>query len=226
MEFLSKIDRKFVDDLHKPNEIRPYAISIKREEPFLNFHLVSIKEEISNALLKLLLSSEDIPLQIGGWEFLLGRIKFENIPMMSFMRSPKRVVKFRVRFLTPTYFNIRDRKFDIRLPESIFLFPNIAKIWNQFAPHGCQLNENELYQWVSANVFPSSFELRTRRLNIGKKTTKSGCVGWANYLVIDHKNDYSNWLDILMRFAEFVNVGGNRTAACGVIKYKQMEIAE
>ena len=223
MEFLGAIDERFVAELHRPNEIRPYAIAIHRTPPFLNFQLVSLKEAISNAIIQRLLTAENIPISVNGWEFLIVRINIENIPMTNFMRDPQRLVKFQIRFLTPTYFNIRDRGFDIRLPESNFLFPNIAKIWNQHASPECQIDANEFYNWVSKQVFPSSYALQTKPVNIGKAQPKVGCVGWANYLVNDPESPYAHWIDILLKFAEYVNVGGNRTAGCGVIKYKPLE---
>jgi len=51
MNFLGTVDERFVAELHQPNEIRPYAIAIHRTQPFLNFDLVCLKEEISNAII-------------------------------------------------------------------------------------------------------------------------------------------------------------------------------
>ncbi len=53
-----------------------------------------------------------------------------------------------------------------------------------------------------------------------------GCVDWANYLNNDPTGVYAQWIDILLQFAEYMNVGGNRTAGCGVVKYKKLEIEE
>jgi len=223
MNFLGTVDDRFVAELHQPNKIRPYAIAIQRMPPFLNFHLVCLKEEISKAIIQRLMSAENIPLSVNGWEFLIVRINIENIPMTNFMRDPQKVVKFQIRFVTPTYFNIRDRNFDIRFPEPNFLFSNLAKIWNQYTSSECQVDANEFYNWVSKQVFVSSYAIRTRSVNIGKPQPKVGCVGWANYLINDPESPYAHWIDILLKFAAYVNVGGNRTAGCGVINYNPLE---
>ena len=60
-------------------------------------------------------------------------------------------------------------------------------------------------------------------MNIGKAQPKVGCVDWVNYLINDPESPYAHWIDILLKFAEYVNVGGNRTTGCGVIKYKPLE---
>jgi len=223
MTFLNSIDPKFVEELHAPNEIRPYAFSLKREKQLLNFHLISLKEDISSAILKAILNIETHTFMIVGREFHLGKINFETIPITSLMRNPLRIEKFRLRFLTPTYFNIRDRPFDIRFPEPTFLFSNLTKVWNRYAPIGCQVDESAFYEWVSRHVFVSSYDLQTRSISIGKGIPKVCCIGWVNYLIVKSEEKYSNWIDILLKFAEYVNLGGNRTAACGVVSYRPLE---
>jgi len=224
LDFLNTVDPKFVAELHQPNEIRPYAIAVTREPPFLNLRLVCLQEAISQAILQRLMKEENIPLLIAGWEFMMVRINFESIPLVNLMREPQQVVKFQLRFLMPTYFNIRDRPMDMRFPEPVFLFPNLAKVWNQYAAAECQVDEGEFYQWVSQHVSVSSYKLQTRPVKIDRQVKVFGCVGWARYLNNDPANMYANWVDILLRFAEYVNVGGNRTAGCGVIRYEVLEV--
>ena len=98
--------------------------------------------------------------------------------------------------------------------------------WNAYAPVGCQVDEGQFYEWISRHVFVSIYQLRTRSANIGKGIPKVGCVGWANYLVVKSDDAHSNWVDILLKFSEYVNVGGNRTAACGVVRYRPLETGE
>lgn len=223
LDFLNTVDPKFVAELHRPNEIRPYAIAVTREPPFLNLRLVCLQEAMSQAILQRLMKEENIPLLIAGWEFVMVRINIESIPLVNLMRDPQKVVKFQLRFLMPTYFNIRDRPIDMRFPESVFLFPNLAKVWNQYAAEECQVDDGEFYQWVSQHVSVSSYKLQTRPVKIDRQVKVFGCVGWAKYLNNDPANIYASWVDILLKFAEYVNVGGNRTAGCGVIRYSPLE---
>ena len=155
---------------------------------------------------------------------IMVRINIESISLVNLIREPQQVVKFRLRFLMSTQFNIRDRPMDMRFPEPVFLFPNLTKVWNQYAAEECQVDEGEFYRWVSQHVSVSSYKLQTRPVKIDRQVKVFGCVGWTRYLNNDPANVYVSWMDILLRFAEYVNVGGNRTAGCGVIKYRLLEI--
>lgn len=224
MDILAKIDSKFIEELHGSNQIRPYAISIKREDLEIRFELVILKEEISKAILDYILTVNELGIQINQNEYAIIKIDLETIKMESLIKNGRRISKFNLRFLTPTYFNIVGRDFDLRYPEPTFIFENLAHTWNEYAPGGCSIDSSGLYEWVKQNVFTSSYNLQTRRFPIGKDHPIIGCTGWATYLIKDPNNGYTIWLDTLLRFAEYANVGGNRTAACGVIRYEPLEI--
>lgn len=49
-----------------------------------------------------------------------------------------------------------------------------------------------------------------------KKVT--GFVGWVTYEAKDEESEWNNMTQALARFAEFANVGGNRTGGFGVVK--------
>jgi CRISPR-associated endoribonuclease Cas6 len=226
MGMLGKIDSKYIEELHKPNQIRPYAISIKNDAQEIRFELIILTEEFSKAIMDYILTLNEFAVNINQNEYILLKIDLETIKMETFIKQGQKISKFNLRFLTPTYFNIVGRDFDMRLPEPTFLFENIAHIWNQFAPGGSGIDFSGLYEWISKNVFISSYQLKTRAFPIGKETPVIGCTGWATYLVKDPENGYAIWLDALLRFAEYSNLGGNRTAACGVIRYEPLEVVK
>lgn len=226
MAMLAKIDSKYIEELHKPNQIRPYAISVKNDAQQIRFELIILTEDFSKAILDYILALNEFVINVNQSEYILLKIDLETVKMETLMKQGRKVSKFNLRFLTPTYFNIIGRNFDMRVPEPTFLFENIAHIWNKFAPEGCGIDFSGLYEWLSKNVFISSYNLKTRAFHIGKEAPVIGCTGWVTYLVKDPENGYALWLDILLQFAEYSNLGGNRTAACGVIKYEPLEIVK
>ncbi|MHA1380733.1 MAG: CRISPR system precrRNA processing endoribonuclease RAMP protein Cas6 [Candidatus Helarchaeota archaeon] len=226
MDMLSRVDPKFITELHEPNKMRPYAISIKRMNDSLLFIVNILKENISKAILDFIISTSNFELKVKNTEYILVKVDFETIKLENFIKNAKIPIKFQLKFLTPAYFNIIGRDFVLRFPEPTFLFENLARTWNAFAPAGCQVDFTELYEWISKQVFVSSYDLRTKPYNIGKKNPVVGCVGWVNYIIKNPEKGYSSWLDILLKFAEYANIGGNRTAACGVVVYRPLETLE
>jgi len=226
MNILSRIDSKFVNQLHESNKIRPYAISIKRKEDHLLFILKILKEQLSKTILNYIISTSNFELKIYNLDFILLKTDFESVKFENLIKNAKKIGKFRLNFLTPTYFNISGRDFVMRFPEPTFIFENLARVWNDFAPLGCKIDSSGFYDWIKKNIFVSSFDLRTKPYNIGKKDPVVGCIGWANYIIKNPNQSYSPWIDVLLKFAEYSNIGGNRTAACGIIRYNPLEILD
>ena len=54
---------------------------------------------------------------------------------------------------------------------------------------------------------------------MGRKKA-SGFVGWATYEFGDLESGWNKVTQVLARFAEYSNVGGNRTGGFGVTKHK------
>jgi len=126
--------------------------------------------------------------------------------------------KFRIVFLTPTYFSISKQVFPLRLPDPRYLLSNVSRIWNCFNKD-MQVDEEMLFEWVTNNISISGYELKTEAVNVSKGVPKIGFKGWTNYNINPKNSEYIKWVDILLQFAEFSNVGGSRTAGFGCVKY-------
>ena len=92
-------------------------------------------------------------------------------------------------------------------------------------------------------MYGSGYKIRSVQTYIGKPKAVAGCLGNVSYRVTKiNKNyykyflkelnreydyefvngDYSNncrWLEILCKLGEYTNVGANRTAGLGVLRY-------
>jgi len=154
-------------------------------------------------------------------EFVAKNVNVELIDFTNFSRSSNSVFKFKIKFLTPTYFQKRNSNTTIRFPSPVSLFTNLTHLWNSLTPNDYHIDFNDFYDWIDMNLFLTSYNLRTRTFDIGKDSRPVGFVGWATFINKDPENEFANWLDTLRRFGEYTNLGGNRTSGYGSMEYIQ-----
>ena len=246
MEWLREIKPELVHRLHEYQEIRPYSINCKIDKkiPKIDFILVSYNEVLSDALIEDLLSNEKVKLRIGEKNYFISNIKFEQLRLQIFIENSMPIKSFNINFITPTYFNTRMGDYPVRFPIPIILFSNLATLWNDFSNGESDIDKDIFLNWLNFHVYISAYnKMRTVIRNIGKSKPVVGGLGNVSYRVTKiNKNyykhhleelnrqyeykfinkDYSNncrWLEILCRFGEYTNVGANRTAGMGVIRY-------
>ncbi|MEM2082658.1 MAG: CRISPR system precrRNA processing endoribonuclease RAMP protein Cas6 [Candidatus Bathyarchaeia archaeon] len=65
----------------------------------------------------------------------------------------------------------------------------------------------------------SGYELATHRVLMGKKKAL-GFTGWASYEVRGGGDEWARLTWLMAKFAEYSNVGGNRTGGFGVVKFE------
>ncbi len=245
MEWLKNIKPELVHQLHEYEEIRPYSINCKIDKkiPKINFILVSYNEVLSDTLLEDLLSNEKVKLRIGEKNYFISRVKFERLNFRTFLEQAKPVKVFSLNFVKSAYFNTSMGDYPVRFPIPNLLFGNLVNIWNDILRSEAGIDRETFINWVNAHVYVSGHKMRTVRTDIGKPKPVVGFLGNASFKVTKiNKNyykhfliklnreydyefvneDYSNncrWLEILCRLGEYTNVGANRTAGMGVIRY-------
>ena len=133
--------------------------------------------------------------------------------------------------------------YPIRVPIPISLFGNLATLWNDISKEGSKIDQNNFLNWLNFHVYISGHKIKSVKRDIGKLKPIVGCFGNVSYQVTkinrnyykhflnelnrkyDYEfvnDDYSNncrWLEILCKLGEYTNVGANRTAGLGVIRY-------
>jgi CRISPR/Cas system endoribonuclease Cas6 (RAMP superfamily) len=75
----------------------------------------------------------------------------------------------------------------------------------------------EYREWLIKNVGVAEHELKTRLVYMGRKKA-TGFVGWTTY-EMKAKDEWNRVTCMLARFAEYSNVGGNKTGGFGVTKF-------
>ncbi|MGQ9461365.1 MAG: CRISPR system precrRNA processing endoribonuclease RAMP protein Cas6, partial [Candidatus Bathyarchaeaceae archaeon] len=180
-------------------------------------------------------------------KFSLNSIGLKGVNWNDFVESSRPVKKFDIVFLSPTYFRlppvlferyeaklkstIKREKASYRyypLPDPSLLVRSVAKLWKTFS--SVKLNLTGLISWVGAGgVAISGFSkgIRTFRLYEHKKAKKwiVGFIGRVGYSLPNDlfNENFAKDLDALLRFSQFSNVGGGRTAGLGMVEYVPLE---
>lgn len=245
MKWLNEIKPELVHQLHEYEKIRPYSINciIHKKPPKIDFIIVSFKTDLSITFLKDLISSENVKLKIGQKNYYLSHVKFKKIDIQTLVEESGCVKKFNISFPTSVYFNTKKGDYPVRFPIPILLFGNLVHIWNYINDTDFTLERNNFLDWINAHVYASGYKMKTAKREIGKPRPIIGGLGNVSYTVasinkiyykhyLDNLNkkydfefvrtDYlSNckWLEILCKLGQYTNVGGNRTAGMGVMRY-------
>ena len=215
---------------------------------FSSFGYSLFLPEISRALIEPIMQNGTVTLLKE--KISLSAIEIREIEWADFINSSKPVKKFDLIFMSPTYFRLpptlferyeakfkpgsRKEKASYRyypLPDPSLLLRSIAKIWKTFSP--VKLNLTGLVSWVGAGgVAISGFPqgIKTYRLYEHEKANKwiVGFTGRVGYSLPDdlYNEDFARNLDALLKFSQFSNVGGGRTAGLGMVEYMPLEYAK
>ncbi|MEJ2252443.1 MAG: CRISPR system precrRNA processing endoribonuclease RAMP protein Cas6 [Candidatus Lokiarchaeota archaeon] len=190
-----------------------------------------------------MLKSEKVKLRIGQKDYYISKINFERINIQTLIEQSQPVKGFNLNFATPIYFNTILGDYPVRFPIPELLFGNLTNIWNDITKPESEIDRDTFLSWINAHVYISGYKLKSVRRDIGKPKPVVGGLGNATYRVtkinknyyihyleeLNREYDYQfvnedyeancKWLEILCKMGEYTNVGGNRTAGMGVIRY-------
>jgi len=129
---------------------------------------------------------------------------------------------FRLSFRSPTYFASLGSVYHWMFPDAVKVFSGLMRCWNLFSD-GRRFGKEEYVayrEWLGKNVGVSEYELWTR-LAVMKRKKVTGFVGWVTYELKDLKSEWNKVTVMLAKFAEYANIGGNKTGGFGVVKTQQ-----
>jgi CRISPR-associated endoribonuclease Cas6 len=129
---------------------------------------------------------------------------------------------FRLSFRSPTYFASLGSVYHWMFPDAVKVFSGLMRCWNLFSD-GRRFGKEEYVayrEWLGKNVGVSEYELWTR-LAVMKRKKVTGFVGWVTYELKDLKSEWNKVTVMLAKFAEYANIGGNKTGGFGVVKMQQ-----
>jgi len=127
---------------------------------------------------------------------------------------------FRLVFKSPTYLSSLGSGFHWMFPDAVKVFSSLMRSWNLFSDSRRFGKEEYLAykEWLTKNVGVSEYELWTR-LALMRRKKVTGFVGWATYELKDLENEWNKVTCMLAKYAEYANIGGNKTGGFGVTKF-------
>jgi CRISPR/Cas system endoribonuclease Cas6 (RAMP superfamily) len=122
-------------------------------------------------------------------------------------------------FKTPTYFAHLNSDYHWMFPDPVKVFCSLMRRWNQFSDAKSFSKEEYINykEWLQKNVGVSKYELQTR-LAVMRNKKATGFTGIITYKIDDKENPYNKTTHMLAKYAEYANIGGNKTAAYGQTK--------
>ncbi len=213
-----------------------------------NLRICLLEHELSKAFLELLIS--DCPrIRLLDQDVPLTGISVDVVGFPDLLKEARPVRRFAVRFKTPCFFRrtpitaflafpstlrlpppLSVKRF-YPLPEPVLMFRQLVRLWRAFSTK--PFDYIRFLGWVEAGgVAISGFPkgLRTIRVYEHPDSNKwaVGFVGTAYFNLPEdlYSRRYARIVDALLRFAEYSNVGGNRTAGFGVVDYRPVEYEE
>lgn len=111
------------------------------------------------------------------------------------------------------------------------------------AKEALHIDRDDLMQWIDAHMYISGYKMKTVQRRIGKPKPLAGGIGNATFRIKKMNTNYYKHLlsereksqraqkaqthyknhcediDLLCKLGAYTNVGGNRTAGMGVIRY-------
>jgi len=129
------------------------------------------------------------------------------------------VDRFRLMFRSPAYFASLGSGYHWMFPDAVKVFSGLMRCWNLFSDtRRFGKEEYVAYkEWLSKNVGVSEYELWTT-LAVMRDKKATGFKGWIMYELRDKESEWNRTTCMLAKFAEFTNVGGNKTGGFGATR--------
>ncbi|MBD3408048.1 MAG: CRISPR system precrRNA processing endoribonuclease RAMP protein Cas6 [Candidatus Lokiarchaeota archaeon] len=131
-----------------------------------------------------------------------------------------------MKFQTPTQLSHFGSDKAYLLPDPEKIFSGLLKVWNTMQDATVVERTSSYRDWIASNVYIRKHNILTQEVSLGRKRKLIGFVGT---LVFSIRNRSSPFLPLtigLLRFAEYCNIGKNRTAGFGRVSVRMTIDAE
>jgi len=138
-------------------------------------------------------------------------------------REAEAVDGFTLAFKTPTYLASLGSSFHYMFPDPVKVFSSLMRCWNLFSDERRFSKEEyvDYKEWLAKNTGVSKYKLQTR-LAVMRNKKATGFTGWVTYELKDKENQWNKTTHMLARYAEYANIGGNKTAAYGQVRLSDL----
>jgi CRISPR-associated endoribonuclease Cas6 len=247
-EMLKFMNPNLAEDLHKVKKIAPYAVSpliieepetkILKEGSIFSFTISLLTEELIMKINNFLINNKDLTIKIKEAKAQIIDLSISIIDLKKLYKDIEPITAFSIDFLTPTYFRqtllknpysptkqTRAKHYRyVPLPEPYLLFRSLIRLWKKFTD--IETDHKKYIDWLlEGGIAIAGYPLlKTHRIYEHPTIPKwnVGFTGTVYYNI--PKDTYDKQMakitHALLKFGEYTNVGGNRTAGFGKIKYR------
>jgi CRISPR-associated endoribonuclease Cas6 len=233
LHILRHVNPVVSQSLHEPNVLKPYSLTplyFRSETKTSGGYLLDaafpcrvrfrfLKDEFANYLVEYFSQKSTVTIIDTGFHIASMAVKSKDYLEMEKESEP--VGAFRLYFRTPTYLASLGTSFHCLWPEPTRIFPNLMRLWDTYTTGKRYGKEEyvEYREWLIKNVGVAEHELKTRLVYMGRKKA-TGFVGWTTY-EMKAKDEWNKVTCMLARFAEYSNIGGNKTGGFGVVHFRE-----
>jgi CRISPR-associated endoribonuclease Cas6 len=233
LHMVKQVNPKASAELHEPNLMKPYStmpLFFKSREKTVRGYFLDpnypcilkirlLNDEYAQYVMRYLWKRSSVMIGSNELQILSVGVKGETYEELEGSFKPVRA--FRVYFKTPTYLATMSSGYYWLFPEPLKIFPNLMRLWNLYSTAKKYSKEEfkEYKKWLTGNLGVTQHKLETKMAEMGRKKAV-GFVGWAAYETRDLESPYYRTTQTLAKFAEYSNIGGNRTGGFGVVKIK------
>jgi CRISPR-associated endoribonuclease Cas6 len=231
LHFIRMVDPAASGLLHELNVSKPYSVTILRfksknrtAEGYVLDPLFPckvgfrfLKDEYSTYLLSFFQKQNSALIFDTAFQIASMNINCKSYGDLE--REAEAVNGFTLEFLTPTYLANLNSEYHWMFPDAVKVFCSLMRCWNQFSDERRFSKEEYVAykDWLLRNVGVSRYELRTR-MAVMRNKKATGFTGYVRYELKDKENTWNKTTHMLAHYAEYANVGGNKTAAYGQAK--------
>ena len=229
-------------ELHKSNEIRPYALTpLSFNNKFLvpfkgggvkissgqvyTFKMKLVLKDIYKKLVDTLLTAPELKFQIYNINFLIISIQLFQKPLLNIFPPSENIFNnvnspnaWNIFFNTPTQFK---SKYDTIIPFPIpsLIFNNLYHSWNYFFGTPRFITKELWFDYLEQKLYCRKHKIRTVQLKFGNSSSEIGFIGSCLIVSKEEKNPVNSFLTSLLELGETLNVGTKRTLGFGVMNY-------
>jgi len=233
LHILRQVDPSLSLSLHQPNIRKPYSVTplgFKFQKRTTEGKILEaknpcqvafrfLKDELAQKFIKYFYSKNNV--LIFDTEFHVNSITIKTKGYEELEEEAKEPVgKIKLEFRSPTYLTEIGTDYHLLFPVRTKVFPHLMRLWNEFTSTRKfdEEEQQEYVEWLFKNMGVVAHKIGTVPA-VFKEKTITGFTGWVIY-EMKEENRWNKTTQILAKFAEYSNIGGNRTGGFGVTRCK------
>ncbi|MCS7114493.1 MAG: CRISPR system precrRNA processing endoribonuclease RAMP protein Cas6 [Candidatus Bathyarchaeota archaeon] len=229
LHIVRQVDPSAADVLHELNVSKPYSVtplrfrSVSRvENGFVldpahpcRVGFRFLRDDLAGYVLRFFEQQNSV--MIFDTVFRVASLSINGKSYKDLQREASATKRFRLVFKTPTYLPCLGSSYRWMFPDAIRVFSGLMRLWNKFSDSRRFSKEEFLAykKWLGENVGVCGYRLGTK-LTVMRDRKAVGFLGWCAYEMRDMESEWNKVTVMLAKYAEYSNIGGNKTAGYGV----------